>query len=268
MIRSIASNCNDFTPFSQESNASYSSRSHSSHNSNPIINLCSSDEEIKTKVTSKIFSSRKPSKTPNVFERRMNTTLTTKDLNLDVIATWETWTDLVPSETASDHLKRDILIHVTKLLTEKAQKRHLRNKRSKGKRKGNCYLQATVALVKAAYQFEMVPNLMGNLKNTYFNIGVHTEDLIQDIVSVNGGSSLWLSAEENVINDDLCRFIEARAKAEFSKPILTFLKENQSAMITELVDVCDIFNHNHETQMFVSAYWYMRHSVVVPWKEW
>ena len=118
--------CNEITPFSQESNASYSSRSHSSHNSNPIINLCSSDEEIKTKVTSKIFSSRKPSKTPNVFEIRMNTTLTTKDLNLDVIATWETWTDLVPSETASDHLKRDILIHVTKLLTEKAQKRHLK----------------------------------------------------------------------------------------------------------------------------------------------
>jgi hypothetical protein len=111
----------------------------------------------------------------------------------------------------------------------------------------------------------MVPHLMGNLKNTYFNIGVHTEYLIQDIVSVNGGSSLWLSVEENVINDDLCRFIEARAKAEFSRPLMTFLKENPSALITAWVDVCDIFNHNNEAQMFVSAYWYMKHSVTVPW---
>jgi hypothetical protein len=53
--------CNEVTPFSQESNVSYSSRSNASNNSHPIINLCSLDEEFRTKVTRKTSSSSKPS---------------------------------------------------------------------------------------------------------------------------------------------------------------------------------------------------------------
>ena len=153
------------------------------------------------------------------------------------------------------------------MLQKKARERHLKNL-EKRRDWGNHYLDALESLVKSAWIFETVPNLLGDLKNTFKGIGPSCEKLIHEETKLYDGESLWLQHGANENNRELLLFIEERTKLETCKSILTFLHDNPEVSLDYIDDVYDIFKRDFYVQMLLAGFWFQKRNEIVKWKKW
>ena len=122
-------------------------------------------------------------------------------------------------------------------------------------------------LIKAAWVFETVPNLYGDLKNTYKGIGHCCEILIHDMVASYDAEDLWVGVSHDG-NVPLLSFIKERTKLDTCKSLVQFLKDNSEVLVTSGDDVGSIFKRDLDVQMLVSGFWYQHEQKIVTWKKW
>ena len=177
------------------------------------------------------------------------------------------WTELVLKDTKESKKKAPIFKKVIAMLQKKARDRHAKNL-AKGRDWRNHYLDALESLVKSAWIFETVPNLLGALKNTFKGIGPSCEALIHEETKNYDGESLWLQLGANENNRELLMFIQERTKLETCKSILTFLHDNSEVSVNYIDDVSEIFKRDLDVQMLIAGFWFQKHNEIVKWKKW
>ena len=153
------------------------------------------------------------------FKKLKNEKKTNEGMNLEKVVSYSRWKDLVLyKDTHLGKKKASIFKNILTMLLRKARDRHSKNV-EKNRDWGNHYLQALESLVKSAWVFETVPNLVGNLQNTFKGIGPSCENLIHEEIKKRDGQYLWIDQGANEKKNELLKFIEERTKLDTCKPL-------------------------------------------------
>ena len=201
------------------------------------------------------------------FKKIKNEDKANKQVNLTTVNSYSGWKDLVLKDTHLGKKRASVFKKIIKMLQSKARDRHSKNI-EQDRNWGNHYLQALESLIKCAWVFETVPNLVGDLKSTFKGIGPSCEKLIQEETKKHDGEYLWIHQGANENNSELLKFIEDRTKLDTCKPLLTFLRDNPEVVVDHRDDITEVFKRDLDIQMLLSGFWFQKHNEIVNWKKW